>query len=113
MSYAAAGHSPLGVSFGSIAQAAAAAVNDPCLPELTRHVLELQSIEGARAAKKAKAAGRRPPSAKPGVGLCYALPAVRAFKVHVKHPWLLPVAGVAIVGAVFYAGLKAGKRGRR
>lgn len=113
MSYAAAGHTPLGVSIGSVAQAASAAINDPCLPELTRHVLELQAIERSRATKKAKSAGRPAPKKPAGIGLCYAVPGVRAFKVHVKHPWLLPTALVALGGAIFYAGMKTGKRGRR
>lgn len=108
------GHSPLalGVSAADVAAASTAVLTDPCFGELTNEILELQEMMAAKEEAEAKVTGR-PVEEEVGVGLCYAIKPVKAFKFHIKNPWFTPVAILALGGLIFWAGMETGKRRRR
>ena len=86
----------------STASAAAAIVKDPYLPEVTRLVLKLQSLEKGTAAKSSGSTGT-------GVGLRNVVGPLRLFVKVQEKPWILPAAAIGIVGSIFAAGYFVGK----
>jgi hypothetical protein len=86
----------------STATAVAAIATDPYLPEVTNLVLKLQSLEKGEGARAAGSTGT-------GVGLRNVVVPLRLFVKIQEKPWILPVAAIGIVGAIFAAGYFTGK----
>lgn len=104
-------HTGLGLDIGDVATAASQVLQDPCLYKVTQQVLELREIEAAKAKPKKPRKKPRKPSVpkKPGVGLCQAVKPLDLVIYVRRRPWILPVAGVGIVGGIFLLGLLAGR----
>ena len=101
-------HHDLG-GFGDVAQAARAVVEDPCLFEVSTLVLRLNALT----AKTPSRPGAPSPTPTRGIGLCKAVPPLRLVVKLKEQPWILPLAGLALVGGLFGLGYLAGRRRRR
>lgn len=98
-------HQPLeGVT--DVATAVTKVAQDPCLFKVTEMVLLLNALEQP----KVKPGGPPPPPV-PGIGLCSAVKPLSMVLYVKQRPWILPVAGIAVVGALVGLGyLLGGKR---
>jgi hypothetical protein len=85
----------------STVNAATAIISDPYLPEVTRLVLKLQSLEKGSAGTGG--------STGKGVGLRNVVGPLRLFVKTQESPWILPVAAIGVFGLIFSAGYFARK----
>lgn len=109
MSYTLRNGSPSALSgITDVALAASSVVSDPCLYDVAGLLLRLNQLEQ----KPVVAPGTAPPAVK-GIGLCKAVPVLKAVVYVRERKWLLPVAVVGIVGGLFAAGYLTGKGRRR
>ena len=97
----------------SATQAALQIVGDPYLKEAACEVLRLSNT--VRTGQPGPPCPRTSPAyrgTRKGVGLEHVVGPVRLFIVHRRYPWLLPVAGVTLLGLAFYAGMEFSKGGK-
>ena len=105
-------------SLGAITDVAAAAksvVEDPCLGQVTAMLLHLRDLE-----QRAPALVKRVTPTKPtkptapvkGIGLCKAVPPLRAVVWVRERPWVASLAALSVVGGLVGAGYLLGKRRR-
>ena len=106
MSYTVYTLEPLG-SVGTVASAAAAIAQDPCLVKMANEVLKLQEDMAAADPTVVDV------DEGPGVGLCYAITPVQLFRRHIKHPWVVPTFILGFGGLLIYLGYEGGKRRHR
>ena len=78
---------------------------DPCLYEVTELVKRLVALGGHEEALGAVTPTR-------GVGLCRAVKPLKVAIYLRQNKWVLPVAGLALVGGIFAAGYFTGKSRR-
>lgn len=98
---------------GSVISATAAVVEDPCLLPVSELLLELHRLAQAPARPRAPGQPAPAPSAPAkGIGLCQAVKPLRAAVWVRRRPWVLPVAGVAVVGGLIGLGYLLRGRGR-
>lgn len=98
---------------GTVISATAAVVEDPCLLPVSQMLLELHRLEQAPARPRTPGQPAPAPSAPAkGIGLCHAVTPLRAVVWVRKRPWVLPVAGVAVVGGLIGLGYLLRGRGR-
>lgn len=113
MSYVTPRHTGLG-GFADVATAATKIVEDPCLPRVATLVLRLHELTPAPAPRPGQP--KPPPSSTPpkkGIGLCMAVKPLEAVVWMRERPWIVPVAGAAVVGGLIALGFAAGKRSSR
>lgn len=97
----------------SATQAALKIAGDPYLQETACEVMRLSNV--SRTGNPGAPCPRTDPryrNSRAGVGLEQIVGPLRMFVLHRQYPWLLPVAGVTILGLAFYAGMEFGG-GRR
>ena len=92
-------------------------VEDPCLFEVAQYVLKLHELEQRPSIFKPKPPGPigpPPPPAPPvkGIGLCTAVTPLKIVVYVKSRPWILPLAGAAIVGGLVGIGYLLGKPAR-
>jgi len=84
-------------------------LNDPYLPETACEVIRLSNVVGGR--PPGPPCPKTPPTApSTGVGLRHAIVPIKIYSFHVKYPWAIPVGVAGLLGMVFYAGYRTGKR---
>lgn len=93
-----------------IAQSVLNVATDPCLYKVATQLNELHELQAGSAA--ADTGPSTPVQAKLGIGLCHAVKPLDAIIWARKNPWIFLAASGAIVGGIFAAGYKYGKRKR-
>lgn len=94
-----------------VATAAAKVITDPCLYQVTQLIEQLHEAEqapkilGVPTGKKPTA----PPKPVPGIGLCKAVTPLKAVIWVRKRPWIIPVAGIGVVGLLVGIGYLMGR----
>lgn len=106
MSYLERKHSELG-GISDVTSAASKIIEDPCLVDVAKLVLQLNQMEQAAPSK-----GAQPSSPVKGIGLCSAVKPLNTIIALRKNKWILPAIGGAVFLGLFFAGYAAGKRGR-
>lgn len=97
---------------GDVVSAAAAVVEDPCLLPVSQLLLRLHQLEQPARPRTSSTPAPAPSAPTKGVGLCYAVKPLRAAVWVRQRPWVLPVAGVALVGGLVTLGYLLRGRGR-
>ena len=102
-------------SLGAITDVAAAArsvVEDPCLGQVTAMLLHLRDLEQRAPALVKGVTPTKPTAPVKGIGLCKAVPPLRAVVWVRERPWVASLAALSVVGGLVGAGYLLGKRRR-
>lgn len=101
-------------SIGTVGTAIKTVAQDPCLFKVAELALTLNKLE--QPAAPARPGAPAPPPVK-GIGLCSAVAPLNAVIYVRRRPWVLPVAGAALVlglvGIGFIAGRRSGRKAAR
>lgn len=97
---------PLDAVMGAV-QAASKIVEDPALPEVTRLVLKLHSLQRSSAPTRP---GAPAPAPARGIGLAKIVPPLRAYVYAEENWWVKPAAIAAILAVPFMLGRLSKKR---
>jgi hypothetical protein len=86
--------------------AASKVIEDPCLGQVTKLVLDLHALEQRKTALGATTPVK-------GIGLCSAVKPLEIAVYLRRHTWVLPVGGIAFVAGLLGLGYVLGRQERR